>query len=135
MMLLPSFFGAYSQTLMLVLNIFMSTRLQFAVGYPANTQSIQWLKSCSSSYLPNDIRWRGFRIDEERAVIITPTGLEFSPKELESFAYAKDEYQQMIELHGHMPSPIYRPAKENVLPFRGGRRMQAAPWIPSKLKR
>ncbi|CAH1564689.1 hypothetical protein THF1C08_130154 [Vibrio jasicida] len=26
------------------------------------------------------------------------------------------------------------PAKENVLPFKGGRRMKAAEWIPSKLK-
>lgn len=85
-------------------------------------------------YLPNDIRWSGFRIDEARAVLITPTGREFSPKELESFAYQKDEYKQLIELHGHIENPRIIPAKENVLPFRGGRRMQAAPWIPTKHK-
>ncbi|MCL9776338.1 DUF3653 domain-containing protein [Vibrio methylphosphonaticus] len=48
----------------------------------------------SFGYLPNDMRWRGFRVDESRAVLITPTGREFSPKELESFG----QYQQLIEL-------------------------------------
>lgn len=86
-------------------------------------------------YLPNDIRWAGFRVDEARAVLITPTGREFSPKELESFAYQKDEYNQLIRLHGHIDNVTYTPAKENVLPFRGGRRMKAAPWIPTKHKR
>ncbi|EMQ2877027.1 phage protein [Vibrio navarrensis] len=85
-------------------------------------------------YLPNDVRWRGFRIDEERGVLITPSGCEFNPKELESFAYQKDEYRALLERYGHPESPKYYPAKENVLPFRGGRRMTAAPWIPSKDK-
>ncbi len=53
-------------------------------------------------YLPNDICWSGFRIDEPRCVLITPTGREFNPKELESFAIWRDEYQQLIELHGHI---------------------------------
>ncbi|WGY44997.1 phage protein [Vibrio sp. ABG19] len=85
-------------------------------------------------YLPNDNRWPGFRIDEPRGVLITPTGREFNPKELESFAIWRDEYQQLIELHGHIEYPKIYPAKPNLLPFRGGRRMTAAPWIPTKFK-
>ena len=88
----------------------------------------------SLGYLPNDMRWRGFRVDESRAVLITPTGREFSPKELESFGHWRDEYQQLIELHGHIDNVTFYPAKENVLPFRGGRRMSAAPWVPTKFK-
>ena len=88
----------------------------------------------SLGYLPNDMRWFGFRIDVERAVFITPDGREFSPKELASFAVVKDEYQQFIELYGHFEYPKIYPAKENVLPFRGGRRMKPAPWIPTKLR-
>jgi len=103
--------------------------------YPINPMAEKLLIIKSIGYLPNDIRWKGFRIDEGRAVLITPSGREFNPKELESFAYHKDEYQQMVELHGHLANPVYIPAKENLLPFRGGRRMKAAPWIPSKLKR
>ena len=85
-------------------------------------------------YLPNDVRWRGFRIDEARGVLITPSGREFNPKELESFAYQKDEYHHLTKLHGHLEHPPIYPAKDNVLPFRGGRRMAAAPWIPTKFK-
>lgn len=83
-------------------------------------------------YLPNDIRWCGFRVDEKRGVIITPEGREFSPKELDSFALWKDEYQRFVEKYGHLErAPIY-PAHDNVLPFRGGRRAKAAQWIPSR---
>lgn len=89
----------------------------------------------SLGYLPNDIRWQGFRIDEARAVFITPSGREFSPKELDQFAIFKDEYHQLIEQHGHIERPKIKTAKENVLPFRGGRRLKAAPWIPTKHKK
>ncbi|MGF1827549.1 DUF3653 domain-containing protein [Vibrio splendidus] len=85
-------------------------------------------------YLPNDIRWRGFRIDEARGVFITPESREFSPKELDSFVYWRDEHRQLVELHGHIDNPIKQPAKDNLLPFRGGRRMKSAPWVPSKHK-
>ncbi|WCE31117.1 phage protein [Vibrio sp. SCSIO 43137] len=83
-------------------------------------------------YLPNDIRWSGFRVDENRAVMITPTGREFSPKELENFALWRDEHIQLVERHGRIERPKMQPAKENILPFRGGRRPSAAPWIPSR---
>lgn len=89
----------------------------------------------SIGYLPNDIRWQGFRVDEHRAVLITPEGREFSPKELEAFALWRDEYKELIKLHGHIKRPPIIPARENPLPFRGGRRMKAAPWIPAKIKR
>ncbi|AIU66858.1 DUF3653 domain-containing protein [Vibrio coralliilyticus] len=88
----------------------------------------------SLGYLPNDMRWKGFRIDEYRAVLITPEGREFSPKELDAFAIWRDEYRELVRLHGHVERPPHIPAKENVLPFRGGRRMQAAPWIPTKFR-
>lgn len=85
-------------------------------------------------YLPNDIRWRGFRIDTDRAILITPEGREFSPKELDSFAIQKDEYRQLVDLHGHFDYPKIYPAKKNQMPFRGGQRMKSAPWIPTKHK-
>lgn len=85
-------------------------------------------------YLPNDVRWSGFRIDEARAVLITPEGREFNPKELNAFAIWRDEHRMFVEKYGHIERPKIYPAKENVLPFRGGRRMGAAPWIPTKAK-
>ncbi|MDN2481104.1 phage protein [Vibrio agarivorans] len=85
-------------------------------------------------YLPNDNRWSGFRLNEEKAIFITPEGREFSPKELTSFAVYKDEYNQLVERYGRIEAPKIYPAKENLPPFRGGRRNQAAIWIPSKLK-
>ncbi len=88
----------------------------------------------SLGYLPNDIRWSGFRVCEQRAIIITPSGREFSPKELESFVFWRDEHRQLVEKFGHIDQSKVYPAKENVLPFRGGHRMKAADWIPSKNK-
>lgn len=88
----------------------------------------------SLGYLPNDLRWSGFRVCEKRAIIITPSGREFSPKELESLVFWRDEHRQLVEKFGHIDQPKVYPAKENVLPFRGGRRMKAAEWIPSKTK-
>ncbi|MGF1755595.1 phage protein [Vibrio makurazakiensis] len=101
---------------------------------PVNPMAEKLLLIKSLGYLHNDIRWRGFKINEERGIFITPEGREFSPKELQSFAYWRDEHQQFVELHGHIDEPHMRPAKENLLPFRGGRRMKSAPWIPSKHK-
>ncbi|MGF1717879.1 phage protein [Photobacterium chitinilyticum] len=76
-------------------------------------------------YMPDDTRWTGFRIDEDYAVIVTPTGRRFSPKELDSWAERVDEYhalKRMYELD-------YIPVRSNVvtpLPFRGGRRAKEA---------
>lgn len=83
-------------------------------------------------YLPPDLRWDGLRIDVERAVFKLSNGREFSPAELESFAHYKDEYYQLIEMHGHIIRPKIYPAKEQQMPFRGGRKPQAAMWIPSR---
>ncbi|WP_029860810.1 DUF3653 domain-containing protein, partial [Vibrio parahaemolyticus] len=47
----------------------------------------------------------------------------------------RDEHRQFVEMYGHFEYPKVYPAKENVLPFRGGRRMKAAEWIPTKFKR
>ncbi|ODX40561.1 phage protein [Vibrio parahaemolyticus] len=101
---------------------------------PINPMAEKLLLIKSLGYLPNDIRWSGFRVDEKRAVLITPSGREFSPKELESFVFWRDEHRQFVEMYGHFECPKVYPAKENVLPFRGGRRMKAADWIPSKIK-
>ncbi|WP_330960006.1 phage protein [Photobacterium sp. 53610] len=74
-------------------------------------------------YLPDDTRWTGFRIDEDDAVLITPEGRRFSPKELDSWALRFDTFhalKRMYELD-------YIPVRTNVitpLPFRGGRRIQ-----------
>ncbi|WP_244662963.1 hypothetical protein [Vibrio harveyi] len=46
----------------------------------------------------------------------------------------RDEHRQLVEKFGHIDQPKVYPAKENVLPFKGGRRMKAAEWIPSKKK-
>ncbi|MCV3264567.1 phage protein [Vibrio harveyi] len=93
---------------------------------PVNPMAEKLLLIKSLGYLPNDIRWSG--VCEQRAIIITPSGREFSPKELESFVF------WLVEKFGHIDQPKVYPAKENVLPFKGGRRMKAAAWIPSKLK-
>ncbi|QSV17337.1 phage protein [Photobacterium ganghwense] len=73
-------------------------------------------------YLPDDTRWMGFRVDEERCIIITPEGRVFSPKELDSWALRFDEYHALKRLY----ELDYVPVRSNVvtpLPFRGGRRM------------
>ncbi|ERM57662.1 phage protein [Vibrio cyclitrophicus] len=101
---------------------------------PVNPMAEKLLLIKSLGYLPNDIRWKGFRIHEERGILITPEDREFSPKELDVFVYWRDEYRQLVELHGRIDNPIKQPAKENLQPFRGGRRSKAAPWIPSKHK-
>ncbi|WP_325892747.1 DUF3653 domain-containing protein [Grimontia sp. NTOU-MAR1] len=36
-------------------------------------------------YLPNDFNWQGFKIDQDRAILITPSGAVFHPRELEAF--------------------------------------------------
>ncbi len=54
---------------------------------PVNPMAEKLLLIKSLGYLPNDIRWSGFRVCEQRAIIITPSGREFSPKELESFVF------------------------------------------------
>ncbi|MCA0937567.1 phage protein [Vibrio alginolyticus] len=101
---------------------------------PLNPMAEKLLIIKALGYLPNDIRWSGFRVDEKRAIIITPEGREFSPKELDSFVYWRDEHRQFVEMYGHFEYPKVYPAKENQLPFRGGRRMKAAQWIPTKFK-
>lgn len=101
---------------------------------PINPMAEKLLLIKALGYLPNDLRWSGFRICEKRAVFITPSGREFSLKELESFVFWRDEHRQFVEMYGHFEYPKIYPAKENVLPFRGGRRMNAAEWIPSKFR-
>jgi uncharacterized protein YaiI (UPF0178 family) len=54
----------------------------------------------SLGYLPNGLRCFGFRVCEKRATIITPSGREFSPKEMESFVFWRDEHCQLVELFG-----------------------------------
>ncbi|KLU99962.1 S-adenosylhomocysteine hydrolase [Photobacterium aquae] len=74
-------------------------------------------------YLPDDTRWQGFRICEDRCIIITPENRVFSPKELDAWVLRNDEYhalKRMYELD-------YIPTRSNVvtpLPFRGGRRLK-----------
>ncbi|MER0336294.1 phage protein, partial [Vibrio vulnificus] len=86
---------------------------------PVNPMAEKLLNIKARGYLPLDVRWDGFRVHEERATLITPERREFSPKELLSFAYWRDEYRQLIELHGHIEQPKYYPPKENLMPFSG----------------
>ncbi|HDY7993305.1 TPA: phage protein, partial [Vibrio vulnificus] len=83
---------------------------------PVNPMAEKLLNIKARGYLPLDVRWDGFRVHEERATLITPERREFSPKELLSFAYWRDEYRQLIELHGHIEQPKYYPPKENLMP-------------------
>lgn len=99
---------------------------------PINPMAEKLMLIKSLGYLPNDLRWSGFRVCEKRAIIITLSGREFSPKELESFVFWHDEHRQLVEKFGHIDQPKTYPAKENVLPFRGGQRMKAAAWVPTK---
>nr|WP_253825607.1 phage protein [Vibrio owensii] len=101
---------------------------------PINPMAEKLMLIKSLGYLPNDLRWSGFRVCEKRAIIITPSGREFSSKELESFVFWRDEHRQLVEKFGHTDQPKLYPAKENVFPFKGGRRMKAAEWMPSKSK-
>ncbi|HDY8044407.1 TPA: phage protein, partial [Vibrio vulnificus] len=78
---------------------------------PVNPMAEKLLNIKARGYLPLDVRWDGFRVHEERATLITPERREFSPKELLSFAYWRDEYRQLIELHGHIEQPKYYPPK------------------------
>ncbi|MCG9650848.1 phage protein [Vibrio brasiliensis] len=105
-------------------------------GYSSiNPMAEKLLLLKSRGYLPIDERWDGFRVHEQRATLITPERREFSPKELLSFGHWRDEYRQLIELHGHIEHPKYYPPRENPMPFSGGgHQRKPAPWVPSKFK-
>ncbi|KPL99681.1 phage protein [Vibrio splendidus] len=102
--------------------------------YPINPIAEKLMNVHARGYLPLDHRWDGFKINVDRATLITPERREFNPKELLSFCYWRDEHRQLVERHGKIESPKYYPPKEHPLPFRGGRRLPAKPWVPSKFK-
>ncbi|MBO7913510.1 S-adenosylhomocysteine hydrolase [Vibrio splendidus] len=102
--------------------------------YPINPIAEKLMNIHARGYLPLDHRWDGFKINVDRATLLTPERREFNPKELLSFAYWRDEHRQLVERHGKIESPKYYPPKEHPLPFRGGRRLPAKPWVPSKFK-
>ncbi|NAW64513.1 phage protein [Photobacterium halotolerans] len=87
-------------------------------------------------YLPDDTRWRGFRIDEDAAVIITPEGRRFSPKELDSWALRFDTYHVLKRMYELDYVPV-RMHAVTPLPFRGGRRIKepASETVPKEKKR
>ncbi|MGF1724899.1 phage protein, partial [Photobacterium nomapromontoriensis] len=62
-------------------------------------------------YLPDDTRWQGFRVDEDRCIIITPDGRRFSPKELMGWALRFDEYHALRRLY----ELDYVPVRSNVV--------------------
>ncbi len=91
---------------------------------PVNPMAEKLLIIVSRGYLPDDNRWTGFRLDEERAIFITPTGQTFSHKELEIFGTAMAFYQFYKDV---LPDDI--PIRTNALtelPFKGGRRAKKA---------
>ncbi|GAL02963.1 S-adenosylhomocysteine hydrolase [Photobacterium aphoticum] len=75
-------------------------------------------------YLPDDTRWRGFRVDEDYCVIVTPEGRRFSPNELMDWATRADEYHALKRMYELDYVPI-RTKVITPLPFRGGRRISA----------
>ncbi|MCC4796994.1 DUF3653 domain-containing protein [Enterovibrio norvegicus] len=102
--------------------------------FPINPMAEKLLIIKARGYLPNDMNWQGFRINEHRAVIITPEGREFAPRELDCFPIWKAEYYALREKHGRIEAPPHQPALAPAEPFRGGRRQKAAPWIPTRDK-
>ncbi|WP_413114106.1 DUF3653 domain-containing protein [Thaumasiovibrio sp. DFM-14] len=89
---------------------------------PVNPMAEKLLYIRSRGYLPDDTRWKGFKVNEERAIFITPTGRVFRPSELESFGIAMDFY---LYYRNYMTENL--PPREGLstpYPFRGGRRMK-----------
>lgn len=108
---------------------------RWILGYtPVNPLAEKLLNIKARGYLPLDVRWDGFRVHEQRATLITPERREFSPKELAKFAYWRDEHRQLVQLHGSINDPNPTPPAANLPPFRGGRRVEPKPWIPTKFK-
>ncbi|MEI8610281.1 DUF3653 domain-containing protein [Enterovibrio norvegicus] len=85
-------------------------------------------------YLPNDLNWQGFRVSEHRAVIITPDGQEFNPRELDGFPLWRDQYYALRERYGVIERAPVKPSLPPVTVYRGGKRQQPAPWIPIRDK-
>ncbi|RTZ16866.1 S-adenosylhomocysteine hydrolase [Vibrio aquaticus] len=102
---------------------------------PVNPLAEKLLNIKARGYLPLDPRWDGFCIHEQRATLLTPERREFSPKELANFVYWRDEYQQLVKLYGRIKDPNPAPPKPNLPPFRGGRRLELKPWVPTKFKK
>lgn len=96
---------------------------------PVNPMAEKLMNIHARGYLPLDYRWNGFKVHFDRTTLVTPKRREFNPKELLSFAYYWRD-----ERHGRIDSPKFYPPKEHPLPFRGGRRMPAKPWVPTKFK-
>ncbi len=100
---------------------------------PVNPMAEKLLLIKSLGYLPNDIRWSEFRIDEKRAVLICPDGRQLSPTELKEQALWRDEYKELVARYGHIEVPRITELQSTPYPFRGGRR-NVAPWIPTKFR-
>lgn len=101
---------------------------------PVNPMAEKLLIIKARGYLPNDLNWDGFKVNEARAVIITPEGREFAPRELDGFPLWRDQYYALRERYGLIDRPPVKPPLEPMTVYRGGRRQQAAPWIPTRDK-
>ncbi|CZF79438.1 phage protein [Grimontia marina] len=101
---------------------------------PPNPMAEKLLIIKARGYLPNDLNWQGFKVNEARAVIITPDGREFAPRELEAFPLWRDQYHALKDRYGLIERPPVKPAAAPVTIYRGGKRKQPAPWIPTRDK-
>jgi hypothetical protein len=102
---------------------------------PPNPMAEKLLIIKARGYLPNDMRWAGFRVDEDNAWLMTPEGHKFNPKDLDAFPLWRGEYLELLRRHGHIKGRVQvQPPREHPKPFRGGRRCEPAPWIPTKDK-
>ncbi|OOF10888.1 DUF3653 domain-containing protein [Salinivibrio sp. PR919] len=102
---------------------------------PPNPMAEKLLIIKARGYLPNDTRWSGFRVDEENGFLVTPDGHKFNPKDLDAYPLWRGEYLELLRRHGHIKGRVQvQPPREHPKPFRGGRRCEAAPWIPIRDK-
>lgn len=99
---------------------------------PVNPMAEKLLIIKASGFLPLDNRWSGFRVDEEKAVLVTPCNDEYHPKELELFGQLKAENRYWREKYGEpremYPRIVAQPSKH---PFTRGNKRGTAPWIPT----
>lgn len=99
---------------------------------PINPMAEKLLIIKASGFLPLDNRWSGFRVHEEKAVLVTPCNDEFNPVELEFFGRLKAEVNYWRGKHGEprdMIPAVKAPIRKH--PFYKSGKRQTAPWIPT----
>lgn len=99
---------------------------------PVNPMAEKLLIIKASGFLPLDNRWSGFRVHEEKAVLVTPCNDEFNPTELELFGRLKAEVNYWRNIYGEPRDmlPVIKAAPKKH-PYTRGNKRGTAPWIPT----